>query len=80
MESPNLNKVELLAYLNKGQLFDKLRLEKQKMKISCVKKCLNFDEAQLNSEEQQCLEICRRKIDNFLVLSDQVYEMKFYSN
>lgn len=74
----NMKKVELLAYLGKGELFNKLRHEKQKMKISCLEKCLNFDEPNLDAREQTCLKACREKIDYFLRFSDDLYQMKFF--
>lgn len=48
---------------------------KNDLRISCIKKCSNFKNNDLNEEEKECLNDCSQKINIYLRISSD-----FYSN
>ena len=69
-----------IIYLNKSRLFHKLKIQKQKMKLSCLESCLNFEDDVLLTEEKECLTNCRAKVDEFLRYSDELYKTKYFQS
>ena len=73
------NKYVLSQLLSKNELLNRLKQEKQKMKLNCIEKCLNFDKIDIEENEKQCLINCRSKVDDFFKLCDDLYYQKFYN-
>ena len=73
MQADSFNKSQ-----KKSLYFKALKLEKEKMKHHCLKKCLDLDKMEMGEDEKNCLGNCGEKILTYLNYSNQLFNDRFF--